>query len=244
MHVILADVVAEQQALDQFLQGIGDRDWKKKTPTNKWTVHQHIAHLAAFEEYALDALTGKGAKLAEAQNFGSFDEFVDDTTTRGPRRSQEVIEWWRLSRAPVIDALSRKDPGERIPWFGGNKMAAKTFATSRLVETWLHAVDIHETFDSEPEELPRLEHIAWFAWKSLPAAFEQAGEKYEPIRVEVIGPRYAKWVFGPEDADNLIKGKAAAWCRLAVGRLDPGKSGLTAQGDTAETALRVARTYL
>ncbi len=245
MHEILADVVAEQQALDQFLQGIGDRDWLKRTPVNRWNVRQHIAHLATFEEYARDALESRGSRLSEALDFATFDEFVNDTADRGPARSQEVIEWWRLARAAVVDSLSRKDPGERVPWFAG-KMSAKTFATSRLVDTWLHALDIHTTFGSEPEELDRLRHVAWFGWKSLPYAFEVNGEDYkEPVRVELIGPGYAKWVFGPEDAEHVIKGKASEWCRVCVGRLDADKArSLVPEGKMAELALRVARTYV
>jgi uncharacterized protein (TIGR03084 family) len=245
VHGILADVVAEQQALDQYLQGISDRDWARRTPHNRWTVHQHVAHLAAFEEYALDALEGKGSRLAEAQDFESFDAFVKDTANRGPRRSQEVIEWWRLSRAAVIDALSRRDPSERVPWFV-SKMAVMTFATSRLVETWLHALDIHHTFGTEPDELPRLRHIAFFAFISLPYAFEVAGESFkEPLRLELIGPNYTKWVFGPADAPNYIKGRAGEWCRVAVGRLHPDKAAsLVAEGKVAEVALAVARTFV
>lgn len=245
MQEILADVVAEQQSLDQYLQSIKDRDWAKKTPHNRWSIRQHVAHLAAFEEYALDATEGKGARLAEINDFATFDAFVKDTSNRGPKRSQEVIEWWRLSRAAVIDALSRRDASQRVPWFVG-KMAVKTFATSRLVETWLHGLDIHHTLGTEPDELPRLEHIARFAYMTLPYAFEIAGEQYkEPLRVELMGPNYTKWIFGPEDAPNYIKGRAGEWCRVAAGRLHPDKAeSLVAEGKVAEIALTAARTYI
>jgi uncharacterized protein (TIGR03084 family) len=245
VHEILADVVAEQQALDQYLQSISDRDWAKKTPVNRWTIHQHVAHLAAFEEYALDALDGKASRLAECNDFPSFNAFVKDTANRGPKRSQEVIEWWRLSRAAVIDALSRRDPSERVPWFAG-KMAVKSFATSRLAETWLHALDVHHTMGTEPDELPRLRHIALLSYMTLPYAFEIAGEELtEPLRLELMGPNYTKWVFGPEDAPNFIKGKAGEWCRVAVGRLHPDKAeSIVTEGKVAEVALAVARTYV
>lgn len=245
MQGILADVVAEQQALDQYLQSIHDRDWAKKTPYNRWTVHQHVAHLAAFEDYALDAIDGKGALLAEANAFPSFDHFVKDTANLGPKRSQEVIEWWRLSRAAVIEALSRRDSAERVPWFAG-KMAVKTFATSRLVETWLHGLDVHHTFGTEPDELPRLRHVAHFAWMTLPYAFKLAGEDFsEPLRLELVGPNYTKWLFGPEDSPNFIKGRAGEWCRVAVGRLQPEKAeSLVAEGAVAKRALSVVRTFV
>jgi hypothetical protein len=73
-----------------------------------------------------------------------------------------------------------------------------------------------------------------------------AGEKYpHPIRVELVGPGYARWVFGPEEADQVVRGQAADWCRLVVHRLPPSSaSNLVAVGEVAATALRVARAYV
>ena len=79
----------------------------------------------------------------------------------------------------------------------------------------------------------------------LPWAFQQAGEEFPEtgIRVELMGPRYARWVYGPEDAPDVIKGVAGDWCRIAVQRMDVEDTGLKAIGDNAETALRVVRAY-
>jgi hypothetical protein len=79
----------------------------------------------------------------------------------------------------------------------------------------------------------------------LPFAFEQAGETFPEggIRVQLMGPRYASWVFGPAEAENTIRGVASEFCRVAVRRLDPSETGLKAVGDAAEIALRVVRAY-
>jgi hypothetical protein len=58
-----------------------------------------------------------------------------------------------------------------------------------------------------------------------------------------MGPRYARWVYGPEDTDQVIKGLAGEFCRLAVHRMRVTDTNLKAVGDTAETALRVLRAY-
>jgi hypothetical protein len=43
----------------------------------------------------------------------------------------------------------------------------------------------------------------------------------------------------------VIKGQAGEWCRVAVQRMDAADAdSLKAQGDIAETALRVARAYM
>jgi len=66
MREILSDLVAEQQQLDQFLQGIADRDWKKRTPAPGWTIQDQVSHLAYIETFAAEVLNeGEGRLDAE-----------------------------------------------------------------------------------------------------------------------------------------------------------------------------------
>ena len=123
------------------------------------------------------------------------------------------------------------------------------------METWAHGLDIKDamegilTYDEDEEDptadTSRIRHIAWLAHRMLPYAFAEAGEPFPEsgIRLELMGPSYARWVYGPEDASDVIKGIAGEWCRIAVHRLDYGATSLKAEGDNAETALRVVRTY-
>jgi uncharacterized protein (TIGR03084 family) len=244
MREILADLVAEQQGLDQLLQRAPERDWKRNTSAGGWTVQDTISHLAWSEDFALAALEGRTDELSEAAGAG-IDGFNERGVQAGRgKRPQEVIEWWRFSRAAVVDHLSRRRAGDRIPWLAGD-MSARTFATFRLMETWAHGLDIRAALEREDEDTARLRHVAWLAWATLPYAFEQAGEEYpEPIRVELTGPAYARWVFGPAESEEVVKGPAAEWCRLAVRRLDPEDvEDLTATGEVAGTALRVVRAF-
>jgi len=246
MREILADLVAEQQALDQLLQRAPDRDWKRQTPAAGWSVQDTISHLAASEENALRAILGELNPAAEIEAAGGVDRFNQAGIEDGrSKRPPEVIEWWRHSRAAVVEALSRTSPQERISWYAGT-MGARTFATTRLMETWAHGLDIVAALEREVPDTVRLRHIAWLGWKTLPFAFAQAGEEYEePVRVELVGPGYARWVFGPEDSDQVIRGQAGDWCRLVVQRLPGGREkGLVATGPVAVAALRVARAYL
>ena len=246
MREILADLVAEQQYLDQSLQRSPDRDWKAKTPVKGWNVQDTIAHLAWSEERAARALEGDLGFLDEAKEFEDLDAYIASGVTgaRG-KRPQEIIEWWRHGRADVVDALSRRTTSDRVTWYLG-EMSVVTFSSARLMETWAHGLDILGTLNKEIEDTPRLRHIARLGWLTLPHAFELAGEDYpSPIRVELVGPGYARWVFGPEDADNIVRGNAGDWCRVVVRRMDAGDAeNLTATGPVAETALRVARAHL
>jgi len=246
MREILADLVAEQQALDQLLQRAPDRDWKRPTPAAGWTVQDTISHLAATEERALRSIAGDRKLAAEIKAAGGVDAYNQAGVEAGrAKRPQEVIEWWRHNRAAVVEALSRTPRQTRISWYAG-PMGARTFATARLMETWAHGLDIVAALQREVADTARLRHVAWLGWKTLPYAFSQASEKYrQPVRVELVGPGYARWVFGPEESDQVIRGQAGDWCRLVVRRLPKGREKeLAATGPVAVTALRVAKAYV
>lgn len=246
MREILADLVAEQQGLDQFLQSIDYRKWSTATPAAGWDIRDQVSHLASTEELAFKAID-EGSKAVEAVT--AEHDTIESFTAVGVQRGREmrpaqVIEWWRHGRADVVDALSRMTGSERIPWLAGD-MSAKSFATSRLMETWAHGLDIHAAVDSNQEDTTRLRHVAFLGWASLPYAFESVGEDYPtPIRVELRAPEYQKWVFGPEDSEHVVRGEAGEWCRVVVRRVDAADTSLEADGELAEQALRLAKAYL
>jgi len=260
MREILSDLVAEEQHLDQFLQSISDREWKKKTPAPGWTIQDQVSHLASLERFAAEVLV-EGQSRIDREDLSDFDAWTESGVAQyRRRRHQEVIEQWRFARADVVDELSRREAGDRVPWLHGD-MSARSFATLRLMETWAHGLDVKaailgritpipEDDLEEDEEDPladtdRMRHIAWLGQRSLPFAFAQSGEDFpkQGIRVELMGPKYATWRFGPEDTDQVIKGMAGDWCRVVVLRQAATDTGLTAVGDYAETALKVARAY-
>mgnify|MGYP001481501100 FL=1 len=243
MREILSDLVAEQQFLDQSLQRIPIKLWDKVTLAKPWTVRDTISHLADFADLAADALAG-GERVEEWKNATDLDALRQKAIEKGrSMRPQDVIEWWRAGRAKVVEPLSHMAADDRVEWIAGS-MSAKTFATFRLMETWAHGLDIYEALGIEVEDTPRIRHVCWLGWKTLPYAFKTAGLDYSPIRVEVIGPGYAKWVYGPEDAEDLIKGSASDWARIVVRRLSPDKCRLKVTGEAAAKALEVAQAFI
>jgi uncharacterized protein (TIGR03084 family) len=244
MRQILADLVAEQQSLDQSLQRAPDRDWKQKTD-NGWNVQETIAYLAWAEQHSASLLEGDTKVSKILDEYGDLDAFAAAGVAESKKkRPQEVIEWWRFSRADVVEALSKLSGDERIGWVDGD-ISAKTFATGRLTDTWAHGLDILTALDKEIIDTPRLVHVAFLGWATLPRAFAAADEDYpEPIRVELVGPGYARWVHGPEDAAQIVRGNAADWCRVVVRRMDAADAeNLTATGEVAETALEIANVF-
>jgi uncharacterized protein (TIGR03084 family) len=242
---ILSDLVAEQQSLDQFLQSIDVRKWGTPTPAAGWDIRDSVSHLAHSEEYAANALTEGGTRLPEAASYPTPEDFTQAGVERGHgMRPQDVLEWWRGARAKVVEALSKAAPDARVPWFAGT-MSARSFASARLMETWAHGLDIHAAVGSEAEDTPRLRHVALLSQLAFPYAFQVAGEPYpRPVRLELSAPGYRKWVFGPADTDQVIRGAAGEWCRVAVRRAKASETDLVAEGEVAEVALRVARAYV
>ena len=246
MREILSDLVAEEQSLDQFLQKINPRDWKRTRVWHGWTVQQVVSHLASSEEYAFNALAENGSRLREVEDHGSVDALNESALLPGQdMRPQDVIEWWRGARAKVVEELSQLQPADRVPWFHG-EMSARSFATARLMENWAHGLDVYEAVEEEPEDTLRLRHIAWLGWKSLPHVFAEAGIEYpEPIQVVLMGPEYSKWTFGSTDSPNAVRGQAGEWCRIAVGRMNPeDATTLRVEGDVAKLALEHVRAHL
>ena len=240
---ILSDLVAEQQFLDQSLQRIPIKVWDLVTPHKPWTVRDIISHLSDFEDLGADSING-GERIDEWRRSSDLEALKKVAIKRGrAMRPQDVIEWWRGSRAKVVEPLSHMNGEDRIEWIAGD-MSARTFATFRLMETWMHGLDIYSTLGIEVEDTPRIRHISWLGWKTLPYAFKEAGEDYEPVRVEIIGPGYSRWIYGPDDTDQLIKGSASDWARIVVRRIKPKDTRLKVTGDYAEKALQVARAWL
>jgi hypothetical protein len=220
-----------------------------------------VSHLAHTEEFAAQILAD-GEERLEAEGITDIDEWTETGVELGRgRRHQEIIEWWRFGRADVVDALSRMLPSESVPWISGT-LSTETFAAVRLMETWAHGLDVKcaildriTPLDQLPDDdedyvdpladTTRLRHIASLGHKTLPFVFERAGLEYpkQGIRVEVMGPFYSAWRYGPEDSDQVIKGRAADWCRVVVQRQNPEDTALTAVGDHAETALQIASAY-
>lgn len=243
MRDILSDLVAEQQFLDQSLQRIPIKIWDMVTPSKPWTVRDTISHLADFEALAADTIAG-GNMIQHWRNASDLDALRKEAIKKGRgMRPQDVIEWWRGGRAKVVEPLSHMGAESRIEWIDGD-MSARTFATFRLMETWAHGLDIYATLGLEVEDTSRIRHVCWLGWKTLPHAFKDAGEDYEPVRVEVIGPGYAKWVYGPAETNQVIKGSASDWARVAVRRAKPEATRLKYEGEFARKALQVAKAYL
>jgi uncharacterized protein (TIGR03084 family) len=236
---LLADLAAEQQALDALLTALADDEWAAATPAEGWTVHDTVAHLALAELLACASVVDDRDPVGS----GPFP-------FTAPDQPAALLAVWRDARQATLAAFRECDDRDRVPW-GGRRMAVRSLATARLMETWAHGLDCFASVGAPTRDTDRLVHVARLGWRSLPVAFAVAGEEPpaapETLRVEVRAPSGDTWAFGPDahDAAGAVRGDAGVWCRVVTHRWRvPEPPPLACDGELAVAAVRVARAFL
>ncbi len=245
---VLDDLIAEQQVLDDLVDGLDDAQWMTPTPAAGWSVCDQIAHLAMFDDVATTSLTGGGeARFAEiiAAVASGDTPFID--TPAGNAPGHEVLSSWRRARAGQLAAFRRIDSAARVPW-GPNLMSAVSLCTARLMETWAHGLDCFTALGVAPVDTDRLRHVCHITYRAIPHALMESGISMpgtiDDLVVEVLSPSGALWRFGRRDAPNRIDGTAAEFARVGVRRMPRQHSALRAHGPLAEVALSNLKAYL
>jgi uncharacterized protein (TIGR03084 family) len=156
-----------------------------------------------------------------------------------------VLDRWRSGARTLRDLLAECDPHARVSWVAG-ELSARTLATTRLAETWIHTGDVAEAVGAPLVPTDRLRHIARLAWRTLPYAFARAGQSLAgPVAFHLRGPGGDPWTFDPADEDPLtiIEGDGVELCQVAARRVEPAQTSLRGDGPDARAVLELVRTY-
>ncbi|MGI9646420.1 MAG: TIGR03084 family metal-binding protein [Ilumatobacteraceae bacterium] len=253
MHVtdVRADLLAEQQALDDLVGDITEEQWALPTPSPRWSVADQIAHLTYFDWTATVAITDPDrfqTMVAELMNSAlADDELAGDDLTLGVYRElspAELLERWRTNRAALADASATLADDTRIVWYGPS-MGSKSFLTARLMECWAHGQDVADALGVERQATDRLRHIAQLGfitrgWSYVNRGLEPATE---PVRVELTAPSCDVWAFGPDDAAESVTGSAVDFCLVVTQRRHVDDTGLVVAGDAATEWMEKAQAY-
>jgi uncharacterized protein (TIGR03084 family) len=253
MDDVLDAFGAEVAQLDEFLDGLGDDEWRHASSCAGWTVSDVVLHLAQSEEGVIASFDHGNAGLPiapylaeadpDAGGGGAVDAIVEAAVrAERPDDPRDALARWRVANAGVMERLRAADPSDRLNWISV-PLAARTLAATRLSEHWIHSMDIREPLGRPAPDTDRLRFIARLAWRTLPYAFEGEGEVAPTVAVRLEGPSGEAWSFGEDDAAVVISGEAGDWCRLAARRLRPAETGLDAEGPGAERVLDLVRTY-
>ena len=126
-------------------------------------------------------------------------------------------------------------------------MAARTLASTRLSESWIHTVDVASAYGPLPEPTDRLWHVARLAWRTVPYAFARAGRDLQaPVAFELVAPDGTAWSFRPDPPApvlTVVRGTAADLCEVAGQRAEASATSLSADGPDAAAVLRFVRTF-
>jgi uncharacterized protein (TIGR03084 family) len=251
MAEVVAALRAQQAELAAYVGEAGDEQLLAPSRCPGWTVADVLLHLAQTNEAAVASV---GGSLADEGGAGFWAAARTDTTTvddlagamvEAERADpSQVRDRWVASARQQEEVFETVDPHARVPWVVGT-MAARTLATTRLTECWIHTVDVAVAFGPPPAPTDRLWHTCRLVQRTVPYAFEQGGHQGSgPVAFVLEAPSGDTWTFGdPEKATTVVRGPAADLCELAGQRSTAADSGLTADGPDAEATLRLARTF-
>ncbi len=215
-----------------------------------WSVADVLLHLAQTNEAAVASLAGSfddtisnmwdsSAEVADVDEWAAL--VVESERPSDPGDSAVR---WRASADAQLAAFGSCDPHARVPWVVGD-LAARTLASTRLSETWIHTNDVAVPLGVVTQAGDQLHPIARLAWRTIPYAFERAGEfPPAPVALRLDAPDGSIWRFRAEgEAPNLVEGSALEFCEVAAQRADGSSTSLQATGPDADRILRFVRTF-
>ena len=252
MDRVLTALADQHAELAELVGGLDEAGMATPSRCEGWSVSDVLLHLAQTDEAALASLEGRlagGLSDWSTALGGQEVTNVDDAAGVMVERERgasgyEVFERWFTGTAALREAFEAGDLSRKVRWVVG-EFSARTLASTRLAECWIHTGDIAGGLGVELEPTDRLWHIARLAWRTLPYAFAQAGRSLAgPVVFRLRAPSGDLWTFEAEDAPlTTVEGDALELCLVAGRRIPGAESALEAEGPDAEAVLDLVRTF-
>jgi len=247
---VLADLLAEQAALDPIVRALSSDDWATPTASPRWSVTDQVAHLTYFDRTAAFAISAPDRWDEEMNRLfgaaGAGDAGVDDLTL-GPVRALAVEDRhaaWVEGRDALTAASAALADDTRVPWYGPS-MGAKSFLTARLMECWAHGQDIVDAVGADRPASDRLRHIAQLGY--ITRGWTYANRKTDmpdgDISVRLEAPSGDTWTWGPDDAPSTVSGHAEDFCLVVTQRRHLDDVDLAVTGEAAQDWLMKAQAF-
>jgi uncharacterized protein (TIGR03084 family) len=250
MDPLVEDLVAEQLELKDHLEALSEAQWQAPTRCEGWDVTDVVIHLAQSDEMAVGSARGQFAEVlaglaGDLGTAGSVDEGVALMVARqrGMGSTELLARWWSTANG-LIEALDGMNLSTRVMWVTG-ELSARSMATTRLAETWIHGGDVASAVGIQRNPTDRLKNISRLAWRTLPYAFSSAGLTVSgPVAFRLTSPSGDAWDFLPDGlALTTITGPASELCEVAARRTEPSATSLAGVGPDAKEVLALVRTY-
>jgi len=253
VDAIVAALAAQQAELSDLLVGMAEDRWHAPTRCVGWDIADVVLHLAQTDEMANASATGRYREQMNeiAQRLGPIDSpgSVDGAAALMVERErgdpvEDLRARWSSGAAQLVEVLDAMDLSTRVPWVA-SELSARTLATTRLAETWIHTGDVAGALGIALVPTDRLRPIARLAWRTLPYAFATANRSLSgPVAFRLRSPTEEAWDFVPEThALTTVHGRAEDLCAVAARRVDPATTSLWGEGPDVEGVLARVRTY-
>jgi uncharacterized protein (TIGR03084 family) len=243
MEQICADLAAEHAALDELVASLTDPQWSTPTPSDGWAIRDQVSHLWFFDQRAHLALTDAAGFQADMEwlmaNGGTDASVVPGRSISGP----ELLAAWRADRARLLEVARGVDPSARVPWYGP-AMAARSFITARLMETWAHGQDVADALGVLRVPTARLRHVAHIGVRARPFSYMIRSMELPaaPVHVALDGPGGDRWEWG-EPASDRVTGSALDFCLVVTQRRHLTDTDLRVEGEAAVEWISVAQAF-
>jgi len=243
---IVNDLEAEQSALGKVLDRLSEAEWEAQTHNPGWSARNQVSHLSYFDEAAARAITDREAFAAQVK---AFMQNAPEQETAYVQRGRDmepsgVLDWWRSASSGLIAAARTVDPVQRLAWFGPD-MSPASFLTARLMETWSHGLDVVDVVDADRPDTDRLRHVAFLGVRTRAYSYTTRGMQQPdtPVRVELTLPSGEPWALGGAAAEDVIRGTATDFCRVATQRRHVADTDLEVRGEAAEEWMGIAQAF-
>lgn len=215
-----------------------------------WTVADVLLHLAQTNEMAVASVEGRLEELVAREAAGltavgpSIDDWAAAMVDLQRTDPASMRDRWIASADAQAAAFVGCAPDARVLWVAG-ELAARSLASTRLTETWIHTVDVAMAFGGPPPPTERLWHTARLTWRTVPYALGQGGvAQAGDVAFELEAPDGSTWTFGdPTTATTVVTGSALDLCSVAGQRGSAAGTSLAGTGPDADAVLRLMRTF-
>ena len=250
MDAVVSDLSAQHAELRSILDGLGEDQWLTPSRCEGWDVGDVVVHLAQSDEMAIGSAEGMyGEVMAQLTEGLEPADSIDAGVAAMVARQRDVPfsdirERWSSAASGLVDVLDSMDLSTRVMWVTG-ELSARSMATTRLAEAWIHSGDIAAGLGIELEPTSGIRQIARLAWRTLPYAFTSAGLTMSgPVAFRLSSPTGDAWDFLPDEPPlTTISGPAIELCDVAARRVDASKTSLRGVGPDASSVLSLVRTY-
>lgn len=243
MDQICADLHAEHLALDELVAALTEPQWALPTPAEGWAIRDQISHLWFFDQKAALALRDPDEFKADTQRLFAAGGTAASVMPGRAMSGTDLLAAWRSDRDDLVALARTVDPSSRVPWYGP-AMAARSFITARLMETWAHGQDVADVLGVARPATARLKHVAHIGVRARPFSYliNAMVPPEVAVYVALTAPDGSLWEWG-EPAPDSVRGNALDFCLVVTQRRHLADAGLVVEGAAAQEWMGIAQAF-